>query len=106
MQPGQSSVIAKTTGAPLIQKEDAAAFTDWINHRLIFTDKPASYVFNEVEQEFGIDISAPQPILETRISSGGLALENVDSTLNNLGLVLDGTFEARGKNTFRFIPKH
>lgn len=77
-------------------------FTDWMNKELIFRNKTAGYVFNELEQEFDLRISAPKSVMQTRLS-GGLSLENPQQSLEDLSLVLGGRFIKEGDNSYRFV---
>lgn len=78
-------------------------FTDWMNRELIFRNKTARYVFNEMEQEFNITITAPDSTLNTQLS-GRLSLEDVGQSLEDLSLVLNGQFSNEGSNRFNFVP--
>lgn len=77
-------------------------FTDWMNKELIFRNKTARYVFNELEQEFDLNISAPEAVMQTRLS-GGLSLENIQQSLEDLSLVLGGRFINEGDRRYRFV---
>lgn len=82
---------------------ELSEFTDWMNRELIFRNKTARYVFNEMEQEFNIAITAPDSILNTQLS-GRLSLEDVGQSLEDLSLVLNGQFNNEGNNRFNFVP--
>jgi len=82
---------------------ELSEFTDWMNRELIFRNKTARYVFNEMEQEFNIAITAPDSILNTQLS-GRLSLEDVGQSLEDLSLVLNGQFTNEGNNRFNFVP--
>lgn len=83
---------------------DISEFTDWMNKELIFRDKTARYVFSELEQEFDFTISAPESVMQTRLS-GGLSLENPQQSLEDLSLVLGGTFSRESEKRYRFVPE-
>lgn len=82
---------------------ELSEFTDWMNRELIFRNKTARYVFNEMEQEFNITITAPDSTLKTQLS-GRLSLEDVGQSLEDLSLVLNGQFSNEGSNRFNFVP--
>lgn len=86
------------------QTADMAEYTDWLNRELTFRNKTTRYVFNEMEQEFNIQITAPDSIMNTRLS-GSLALGSVDESLDDLSLVLDGQFVKNGERQYTFVPK-
>ncbi|MDR8390887.1 FecR domain-containing protein [Aliifodinibius sp. S!AR15-10] len=100
LEPGE---YASISGSRLTEPETAneELFTDWINNELAFQDQPAQYVFSELEQHFNISITASRNIAETRIG-GRLSLENLEASLNDLGLVLGGTFISTGEKQYRF----
>lgn len=102
LNPGESAEIKADS---LIETSSAAPteFTDWMNRELIFRNRTARYVFNELEQEFNITITVPEFIKNTSLS-GGLSLESVDQSLQDLALVLDGEFIKVNKNTYKFVP--
>lgn len=106
LSPGQSSILSDSLEAPVVRAASAEEYTDWIDRQLVFTNRPARYVFNEVEQQFNISITAPANVMETQISSGGLSLEDRSVTLENLGLVLGGTFRPTGQNSYRFVAEN
>jgi hypothetical protein len=56
-----------------------------------------------MEQEFNFKISAPDSILNTKLS-GTLSLRNADQSLNDLSLVLDGQFIKEAENRYKFVP--
>lgn len=103
MEPGQSSVLDEGSDQPELIEADTQEFTDWLKNELVFQDKPARIVFSEIEQHFNITINAPNHIKYTSLS-GEIALEDRQSTLNDLALVLGGTFERTGERTFTFVP--
>jgi len=79
-------------------------YTDWINRELTFRNKTAQYIFSEMEQEFNISITAPDSVLNARLS-GSLSLGNIDESLEDLSLVLDGQFIKDGENSYSFVPE-
>ena len=102
LSPGQAAEIGpdnllNTKPAEIIE------YTDWMNRELTFRNKTASYVFSEMEQEYNITISAPDSILNARLS-GSLSLDNIGESLEDLSLVLDGQFVNKGENSYTFVP--
>lgn len=101
LNPGESAEIdddSINTGL-----SDVSEFTDWMNRELVFKNKTARYVFNELEQEFNFTISAPDSVLNTTLS-GGLSLANAQQSLDDLSLVLDGKFVKEGEKRYKFVP--
>ncbi len=102
LNPGESAEI-DAGEAIITNTADISEFTDWMNRELIFNNKTARYVFNEMEQEFSITISAPDSIQNTELS-GQLSLEDAEQSLKDLSLVLNGRFVSEGNNRFKFVP--
>ena len=102
LNPGQAAEISADNEIRT-RTTDIKEFTDWMNRELIFENKTASYVFSEMEQEFNFKISAPDSILNTKLS-GTLSLRNADQSLNDLSLVLDGQFIKEAENRYKFVP--
>jgi len=102
LSPGEAAEIEPDKNISSDSAE-LSEFTDWMNRELIFRNKTARYVFNEMEQEFNIAITAPDSILHTQLS-GRLSLEDVEQSLEDLSLVLNGKFTSEGNNRFNFVP--
>ncbi len=101
LEPGQSSSVSETTAAPEVSFSEEAPFTDWLNNELVFQNKPVQSVFSELEHHFNISIEAQPAILQETLS-GSIPLDNLDSVLSDLGLVLGGTFSETGQNSYVF----
>jgi len=100
LQPGESASvtarkITKTT------PENPLEFTDWIRQELVFNNRRAGYVFTELEQHYQIEITAPDQILNNRLT-GQMPLEDLEQTLQDLGIVLNGTFTKTDDQTYNF----
>lgn len=102
LNPGESAEI-DAGDAITTNIANVSEFTDWMNRELIFKNKTARYVFNEMEQEFSITISAPDSIQNTELS-GQLTLEDAEQSLKDLSLVLNGRFVSEANNRFKFVP--
>ena len=103
LEPGQVSRI--TADSILEQPEPAASpsYKDWLNNQIIFEQKPAGYIFSEIEHHFNITITAPQDILEDSLT-GRIILETPEKSLQELERVLPGRFELEEDATYRYIP--
>src|SRR5699024_9660978 len=84
---------------------DARTFTDWLDQQLIFESKPAIQVVHELEQEFNISITLPDTVRNNRLS-GQLSLESLQVSLNDLTLVLGGTFVRTGERSYRLETQY
>ena len=101
LEPGQSATVTETTTSPQVSAASETSFTDWLNNELVFQNKPARTVFNELEQHFNISIQAPAGILQENLS-GSIQLNELTSVLRDLELVLGGTFTQTGHNSYVF----
>ena len=89
--PNETASVA--SGAK-IHKESTAEeteYTDWMQQQLVFNNRPLEYVFSELEQQFNITILVDAETADTRLT-GELSIENLNTALSDLALVLDGTF--------------
>jgi transmembrane sensor len=101
LEPGQASEIS-TDMIQLLTEADAEQYTDWQSNRVFFDNSDPQQVINEINQHFGITITINQ--LEDRSEiSGTLMLESIQQTLDDLGLVLGGTFRTVNANEYEFI---
>lgn len=103
LQPGQSSTLGANQQQPVITDRPAGEFTDWMRDELVFQNRPAREVFSELEQQYGVTITAPDKILDTPLS-GSLSLENREAALNYVALSLGGIFKQTGAQSYQFIP--
>ena len=105
LEPGQSASINKQAEVRKVESSSADEFTDWMNKEIIFTNRTSEYIFQELEQQFNIEIIAPDSILAISLS-GGISLENQDQSLNDLGKVLGGSFKKSQAGTFIFVSNN
>lgn len=103
LEPGYYATITEEQQIMEPRPADINQFTDWMNDELSFSNREAGYVFSELEQHFNIEINAPEEISNTRIG-GTLSLARLDSSLNDLGVVLGGTFNTADERTYSFVP--
>ncbi|HLR25781.1 MAG TPA: FecR domain-containing protein [Fodinibius sp.] len=101
LQPGEAASIGRDDDITHTFQADARTFTDWLDQQLIFESKPAIQVVHELEQEFDISITLPDTVQNNRLS-GQLSLESLQVSLNDLTLVLGGTFVRTGERSYRF----
>ncbi len=101
LSPGQSSQVRQGT-IELLADANAEQFTDWISNTIVFNGNSPEEVIYEINQHFGVTITINQLQDRTGID-GSLRLDSVTQTLNDLGLVLGGTFRQISDNEFEFI---
>ncbi|MFH5833695.1 FecR family protein [Halalkalibaculum sp. DA384] len=102
LEPGQAAVLNQYQANPVLTEGSASEFTDWLRNELVFENRSAKRIFDEIEQHFGITISAPQNVTEMYLS-GSLSLEDREKTLAYLGQTLDGRFRQTGERSYAFI---
>lgn len=101
LKPGQTSILAdgKIT---VPASTEADQYTDWISNVIIFKASTPEEVVAEISQHFNINISISD--LEDRAGiDGTLQLSTPDQTLEDLGLVLNGTFRKVSQSEYTFI---
>lgn len=103
LKPGEKATISQnllSNASPAIADE----FKDWLNDEIVLKSTPVSQVIKELEHHFKatIDISGMQNTSEP--ISGTIALDELSTTLNDLGIILGGTFREVNSNSFTFIP--
>lgn len=101
LEPGQQAQIS--AGKLTVPKEvDADQFTDWISNTIVFNGSNPEDVVAEIGQHFNIIIDVSQ-LDDQSALDGTLQLDSINQTLEDLGLVLGGTFRQISENEFTFI---
>ncbi|MDR9416030.1 MAG: FecR domain-containing protein, partial [Gracilimonas sp.] len=98
---GQTSSIKKSTGVPEVTTVSENIYTDWLVNQLVFQNDSVAIIFAELEHHFNINIQAQPNILQENLS-GSVQLDSLNSVLGNLELVLGGSFEQTGPNSYVF----
>jgi transmembrane sensor len=62
--PGQHMVLNKDTRKALVRNEDVNEYISWKDGKLIFRNKPLSYVVNKISQTFNVDIELRGNVLQ------------------------------------------
>ena len=101
LQPGQSASIADKNGLPTVQTAKVEEFLDWLDQELIFENKAVSLITGEIEQQFNINITLPTNIATNKLT-GQLSLQNLETALRDLELVLGGKFAKTGPQRYTF----
>jgi transmembrane sensor len=99
---GQSSRILN--GAVSEPKTgEADIYNDWLSNTIVLDGQTAAQLFAEMEQHFNISLSSDADIYSDTLG-GSIQLESLEQALNDLSLVLGGTFNKTGDNNYRFTP--
>jgi len=101
--PGQKATADKNGISTPVQT-NGNEFKDWLDNTLILNSTPVSEVAKELEHHFKINLDISEFENSTEPISGSIALENAEQTLNDLGIILGGTFRKVNGDTFAFIP--
>src|SRR5699024_2620003 len=105
LHPGGAASISPDADITYISQANTREFTDWLDQQLIFESKPAIRVVHELEQQFDISITLPDTVKNNRLS-GQLSLESPQVSLNDLTLVLGGTFVRTGERSYRLETQY
>ncbi|MEX0779543.1 MAG: FecR domain-containing protein [Balneolales bacterium] len=103
LQPGQVSSISSTDGLHATLIADSTDYLDWTRNELTFENRPARFVFHELEHHFQITINAPEAIKEDFLG-GTISLDDHEQSLDDLGDVLNGQFISNKESIYTFIP--
>lgn len=103
LEPGQASEInaAMQVREPYPFEPDLV--TSWTQNRLTFKDRQAGSIMDELEFHFNIQIAAPDEVRNESLG-GTVQLDNAEQSLEDLGIVLGGSFEETDNGVFEFRP--
>lgn len=105
INPTQAAEWTSTQGQiARINDADEGLYADWREGLLRFVQQNASDIIPELEQHFNINIALPEKQQSMQLS-GSVRLQEVDESLNYLGLLLGGRFEQVEENAYRFIEE-
>lgn len=104
LQPGEAASVGSSGDISHTTNANKQVFTDWLHQQLIFNSKPAGQIAAELEQQFNITISLPASISNNRLS-GQLSIKNLNTSLQDLAMVLGGTFVQVDEHSYRFEAK-
>ncbi|MEX2603161.1 MAG: FecR domain-containing protein [Gracilimonas sp.] len=102
LEPGQASKADELGTIPQITDTDGAIYKDWLQNELVFKNESAEMVFSELEQHFNINIES-DTVAKNADLSGSIQLDQLQSVLDNLELVLNGTFTQTGERSYTFV---
>jgi len=99
--PGQR--VALTQEGVLSEPEtaDPAYYTAWMENELQFEERTAADVIAELEYHHNIRITLPEDVQDETLS-GRILLDSVAQSLQDLGLVLGGSFEETVDGHYHF----
>ncbi|MEX2600643.1 MAG: FecR domain-containing protein [Balneolaceae bacterium] len=100
---GQRAVISADMDLSEPISANSDEVTAWMEHQLLFQNRTTDEIFRELEHHFQIRITAPDTILQERLG-GSVSLEELHTSLQDLGIVLGGRFDALNQNRYEFVP--
>lgn len=101
LKPGQSASINDINSVPALRSISKDEFLDWLDNKLVFENKPADLIIDELEQQFNISITIPENTGNNKLT-GQLSLQSLETALQDLEIVLGGTFTQRGDQSYTF----
>ncbi len=100
LSPGESA-IAQKNKAPIRVDISAEEFLGWMSNMMYFSNREVNQVIGELQQHFDIQIQISDALGSQSIT-GQLSLEDLDTALGDLELVLGGTFEKIDNQNYKF----
>jgi len=101
LKPGQQARLsAGEITTP--QEVNASQYTDWISNTIVFDGSIPEDVVAEIGQHYNVSIDVSN-LDDQSVLNGTLQLDSIYQTLEDLGLVLGGTFRQASENVFTFI---
>ena len=100
LNPGEAASISESA-YPTKDIATAEETLDWLNEELIFNEKSVREITNEIAHHFDIQINVSSDIANLTLS-GQLSLADINATLTDLGIVLDGEFVETMPNNYSF----
>ncbi len=103
LNPGESASL-QNGKLEVIEISNPDVFKDWIESRLRLDQTPIQAAISEIEQHYHVEIDISAIANRGELVSGSIPLDGVDKTLNDLGVILGGTFKSTNSNSYQYIP--
>lgn len=101
LKPGQQAQLSNgEISSP--REVNAEQYTDWISNTIVFDGSNPEDVVAEIGQHFNIFIDVSK-LDDKSTLNGSLQLDSINQTLEDLSLVLGGTFRQISETEFTFI---
>lgn len=102
LAPGEMAAVNKDLSITAPEKTESEPYLSWQQDQLVFENRTAESIFNELEYHYSIEIDAPDHI-KNEVLGGTLSLESRSVSLENLGIVLGGNFSSITEDTYQFV---
>ncbi len=101
LAPGQRARL--TAAGELLDPEEAPRnrYLGWMENELRFEEEPLQEIVRELEYHHRVTIDIPQELAHQTLT-GRILLEDIEASLEDLGMVMDGEFRLREDGTFHF----
>ncbi len=101
--PGQRSVV--TPGGQLVAPEaaDSSEYMDWLHQEMNFASRSLDQVLDELAHHYNVSFEAPPALRNERVT-GRVLLQQIEQSLGDLGVILEGRFVEIDDETYRFVP--
>ncbi len=103
LSPGESASL-QNGKIELIEISNPEVFKDWIDSRLHLDQTSIQAAIAEIEQHYHVEIDISAITNRNELVSGSIPLDGVEKTLNDLGVILGGTFKSTNSNSYQYIP--
>tara|TARA_R110002124_G_scaffold120157_2_gene278018 strand:- start:4851 stop:5822 length:972 start_codon:yes stop_codon:yes gene_type:complete len=103
LKPGEKATISDSGIAKPVST-DGTEFKDWLENTLVLKSTPIAQVIAELEHHYTVGIDISQMENKSELITGSIPLTDLSATLNDLGIILGGTFRKVNSNSFVFIP--
>ena len=103
LKPGESvNLLDSNIDTP--QVSDGKEFKDWIDNTLVLKSTPITQVIAELEHHYQVRIDISEMENTSELITGSVILTELSTTLNDMGIILGGTFREVNSKSFVFIP--
>lgn len=102
LKPGEMAAAKSNQSITEPAIAEPEQFLSWQQDQIVFENRTAESIINELEYHYSIEINVPEHI-KNEVLGGSLSLENRSVSLENLGIVLGGNFSSIGDNKYQFV---
>ena len=101
--PGQQSGVRPDGRLIEPAPADSSEFLDWLRREMNVESRPLDQVLDELAHHYAVSFETP-PALRSDAVTGRVLLNQIDQSLNDLGVILEGRFVQIDDETYRFVP--
>ena len=102
LDPGQAGSLTTTTSISVVESANAQEYLDWLEEKIVFSNKRVDAIIAELEAHYGVEIEIPSSRISDTLS-GSILLTDITSALEQLSFVMgNGRFVELEANRYRF----